>query len=285
MRRKILKNKNLIISLVVVAFFTFLSFFFDQLVVQQENNIRKMNTDTSNKRIEISKGLFLINSIFSISKDLSYSSQIKKNTLDDAYSRHSLFSNPDDYGKFKDQILISGVDGFKKHKIFHEEIFVKVLTNHNNKTDLVIFYIDNFKKNDLFLNAIKSSEYDLTQLTENLDKLYFTKDEFKQLEILQDGGTNWSLLTSHEDPFYIFYSETRDKLNNLGYIGDLLYATGNNIINLHLKEINNYEKQLINYANVKNKKNLYILLSILFQILALSSLMYLFKIIINQEKK
>ena len=285
MRRKILKNKNLIISLIIVAFFTFLSFFFDQLVVQQENNIRKMNTDTSNKRIEISKSLFLINSIFSISKDLSYSSQIKKNTLDDAYSRHSLFSNPDDYGKFKDKILISGVDGFKKHKIFHEEIFMKVLKNHNNKTDLVIFYIDNFKKNDLFLNAIKSSEYDLTQLTENLDKLYFSKDEFEQLEILQGEGTNWSLLTANEDPFYIFYSETRDKLNNLGYIGDLLYTAGNNIINLHLKEINNYEKQLINYANVKNKKNLYILLSILFQILALSSLMYLFKIIINQEKK
>ena len=81
MRRKILKNKKLIISLIIVAFFTFLSFFFDQLVVQQENNIRKINTETSNKRIEISKGLFLINSIFSISKDLSYSSQIKKNTL------------------------------------------------------------------------------------------------------------------------------------------------------------------------------------------------------------
>ena len=285
MKRKILKNKNLIIFSIIVAFFTFLSFFFDQLVVQQENNIRKMNTETSNKRIEISKGLFLINSIFSISKDLSYSSQIKKNTLDHAYSRHSLFSNPEDYGKFKDKILISGVDGFKKHKIFHEEIFINVLKNHNNETDLVKFYIDNFKKDNLFLNAIKTSEYDLTQLNENLDKLYFTKDDFKQLEILQVDGTNWDLLTANKDPFYNFYSEARDKLNDLGYIGDLLYAAGKDIIDLHLKEINIYEKKLIDYSKIKNKKNLYILLSILFQILSLSSLMYLFKIIINQEKK
>ena len=285
MRRKILKNKKLIISLIIVAFFTFLSFFFDQLVVQQENNIRKINTETSNKRIEISKGLFLINSIFSISKDLSYSSQIKKNTLDDAYSRHSLFSDPEDYGKFKDKILISGIDGFKKHKIFHEEIFIKVLENHNSKTDLVKFYIDNFNKYDLFLEGIKASEYDLTQLTENLDKYYFTEDDFKKIKILQDKGTNWDLLTANNDPFYTFYSDAREKLNDLGYIGDLLYSVGNDIINLHLQEIKNYERNLISFSNIKNKKNLFILLSILFQILALSSLMYLFKIIINQEKK
>ena len=284
MRRKILKSKKIIISLIIVAFFTFLSFFFDQLVVQQENNIRKINTKTSNQRIEISKGLFLINSIFSISKDLSYSSQIKKNTLDDAYSRHSLFSDPEDYGKFKDKILISGIDGFKKHKIFHEEIFIKVLENHNSKTDLVKFYLDNFKKNDLFLEGIKSSEYDLTQLTENLDKYYFTEDEFKKLKILQDNGTDWDLLRANNDPFYVFYSDAREKLNDLGYIGDLLYSAGDDIINLHLQEIKNYERNLIFFSNVKNKKNLFILLSILFQILALSSLMYLFKIIINQEK-
>ena len=117
MRRKILKSKKIIISLIIVAFFTFLSFFFDQLVVQQENNIRKINTKTSNQRIEISKGLFLINSIFSISKDLSYSSQIKKNTLDDAYSRHSLFSDPEDYGKFNDKILYNSVQLFYYNQV------------------------------------------------------------------------------------------------------------------------------------------------------------------------
>ena len=285
MRRKILKNKNLIASLIVVAVFTFLSFFFDQLVVQQENDIRKKNSEISNKKVEISKSLFLINSVFSISKDLSYSSQIKKNTLDDAYSREGLFSDPDIYGEYKDKILISGVDGFKKHKKFHDEIFIDVLKNQNSKTDLINFYLDNFRKNDIFLEAIKSSEYDLTRLNQNLDEFYFTEDEFKKLKTLLVDGTNWDLLKADEDPFYIFYSDARDKLNGLGYMGDLLYSAGNGIIDLHLQQIKNYEKRLIDYSNTKNKKNMFILLSILFQILALSSLMYLFKIIINQEKK
>jgi len=285
MRRKIVKNRNLIISLIIVATLTFLSFFFDQLVVQQENNIRKINSSISNQKIELNKNIFLINSIFNISKDLSYSTQIKKNTLDDAYSRRSLFSNPEDYGNYKDKVLLSGEKGFEKHKVFHDEIFLNIINSHNEKNDLVKFYLKNFKKNKIFNDAINTSEYDLSLLLNDLDKYYFSKEEIENFNKLKSEKVNWELLYSEEDPLYNFYSDSRKKINDLGYIWDLVYATGKDVVRLNLEQFTKYERNLINFSKVKNRKNFYILLSILFQILALTSLMVLFKIIINQEKK
>lgn len=285
MRRKILKNKSIIISLVIVATFTFLSFFFDQLVVQQENNIRKKNTEISNKKIELSQNLFLLNSIFNISKDLSYSTRLRKTTLDDAYSRRSLFSNPEDYGNSKDEILLSGVAGFQKHLEYHDEIYLTVLNNHNKKTDTVKFYLDNFKKNKVYLKAIEMSEWNLNYLLEDLDKYYITEDEFEKFRQLRKTKIDWDLFVTNNDPHYNFYSKIRDKLHDLGYLADTLYAASEDVIILHINGIKDYENSLINFSKVKNKKNFYILLSILFQILALTSLMFLFKIIINQDKK
>lgn len=285
MRRKILKNKSIIISLVIVATFTFLSFFFDQLVVQQENNIRKKNTEISNKKIELSQNLFLLNSIFNISKDLSYSTRLRKTTLDDAYSRRSLFSNPEDYGNSKDEILLSGVAGFQKHLEYHDEIYLTVLNNHNKKTDTVKFYLDNFKKNKVYLKAIEMSKWNLNYLLEDLDKYYITEDEFEKFRQLRKTKIDWDLFVTNNDPHYNFYSKIRDKLHDLGYLADTLYAASEDVIILHINGIKDYENSLINFSKVKNKKNFYILLSILFQILALTSLMFLFKIIINQDKK
>ena len=78
MRRSILKNNNIIISLCFVALFTGLSFIFDQRVVQQENTIRDFKAKISNSEINLQKNIFLLNSLFFISKEISYSGQIKK---------------------------------------------------------------------------------------------------------------------------------------------------------------------------------------------------------------
>ena len=284
MRRKILKNKKIIISLVIVAGFTFLSFFFDQLVVQQENKIRKFNTEISNERIKINQNLFLINSIFSVSKDTAYSGQIMKHTLDDAYSRRYLF-NPEEYGKEKENILISGVKAFEKHLIFHDDLFLKILEKHNQKADLIKFYLENFKKNDIFLKSIEESEYNLEPLKKEFDNLYISKGEFEYFKKIRKNLVDWSVTATNQDPFWVFYGEVRDKITKLSYIGDMIYATGEGIAVIHVNKLDEYEKNLLNFSRVKNDKNFFILLSILFQILALTSLMYLFKIIINQEKK
>ena len=70
MRRKIIKNSNIIICLIFVALFTVLSFLFDQRVVQQENEIRKVNSELSNSKILLNENIFLLNSLFNISKEM-----------------------------------------------------------------------------------------------------------------------------------------------------------------------------------------------------------------------
>ena len=283
MRRKILKNKKIIFSLIIVAGFTFFSFFFDQLVVQQENKIRAFNTEISNDKIRINQNLFLINSIFSISKNTAYSGQIMKHTLDDAYTRRYLF-NPDEYGKEKEDILLSGIQGFEKHLIFHDNLFLKVIDKHNQKADLIKFYLENFKKSDIFLKAINESEYNLEPLKQDFNDLYISKDELEYFNKIRKNLVDWSATATDRDPFWVFYSEVREKITKLSYIGDMIYATGEGVASIHINKLNVYEKKLLKFSSIKNNKNFYILLSILFQILALTSLMYLFKIIINQEK-
>ena len=68
------------------------------------------------------------------------------------------------------------------------------------------------------------------------------------------------------------------------HIGDDFHGVLEVIIEKKEKVSRNYDELLIEYSNEKNKKNFFILLSIFFQILSLTSLMLLFKIIINQEK-
>lgn len=286
MRRNVKKNSDIIISLIFVAVFTGASFLFDQLVIQQQNNIRIKESVISDKEMELKGNLFLLNSIINVSKDLSYSSQIKKNTLDDVYSRRSLFNNPDYYHKFKDKILLSGVKGFEKHKNLHDQIYINVLNNHNKKNDLVKSYIEIYKKNDTFLKAIESSEFDVSALLEDFDKYYFTKDEIKERKSLNNRTEiKFEHLASNKDPLYILYSNHRKKLNDLGYMGDLLYVTAQYIGDIQVAALKGYESNLFDYSKIKNKKNFYILLSIIFQILGLASLMLLFKFVINKDKK
>ena len=286
MRREKTKNKSFIKYLVIIASFTLLSFLFDQLVIQKENQIRKINTQKINARIKINEGLFLINSIFDISKTTAFSQQVKKNSLDQIYLRESTFKYPDNFGKEnKHKILISGVDGFAKHKLFHEKLYIELLENHNKTNNLLKFYISNFKNNDIFNNVINNHDEPLVrEYIKDVNKMNFTKEEISQLKKYfkirsyeNDHGTL-------EDPEYKFYANAREKMNNLSYLADLLYLISDDIIDLYFNDMQKYEEALFVYSESKNDKNLFILLSILFQILGLTALMFLFKVIINDDE-
>ena len=70
MRRRIEKNRLILIALLFVAIFTGLSFIFDQNVVQQENKIRQELSNLSNKKIGIQDRVFIQNSLINISKEI-----------------------------------------------------------------------------------------------------------------------------------------------------------------------------------------------------------------------
>jgi len=158
MRRKKLLNKNIYLTLFIVAIFTGLSFIFDQKVVQQENNIRNFDSQISDSKINLQKNLFLMNSIFYISKELSYLGQIKKNTIDDVHLRFNFFKdfidNPESYEDM-DPYRLGNKKGSLKLLDIHKEIFLSTIYNHNKKVKQVNEYINIFLSNDTFLEIVE----------------------------------------------------------------------------------------------------------------------------------
>jgi len=289
MRRKIIKNSNIIICLIFVALFTALSFLFDQRVVQQENEIRKVNSKLSNAKILLNENLFLLNSLFNISKELGVSYRSKIDALDTSATKRSLFDDPSDWGVDNHLALISGVEGYEKLKNDMDKIYINVLKNNNKSVDLLKVYLDIFKQNKIFIkitsNPITESgeEYDFDPLLENIDKYYFTQEEIDKIPFKEN--LNLNLLASNKDPLYQLYNEHRERITEFSRLGDYMKELTKLLIVEELKNYRLYEQALLDYSSVKNKKNLYILISILFQILGLTFLMILFKVVISQEKK
>lgn len=288
MRRKKLLNKNIYLTLFIVAIFTGLSFIFDQKVVQQENNIRNFDSQISDSKINLQKNLFLMNSIFYISKEISYLGQIKKNTIDDVQLRFNFFKdfidNPESYEDM-DPYRAGNKKGSLKLLDIHKEIFLSTIYNHNKKVKQVDEYINIFLSNDTFLE-ITEKLYKADKFynkIKNINNFYISDDEINKIPF--DNKTPYHLLYSDKDPFYIFYSDLRDRMHEFANVGDMMHAIAIDLVDIQKNNFKAYEKILINFSSEKNKKNFYILLSILFQISALTALMVLFKLIILQEKK
>lgn len=288
MRRKKLLNKNIYITLLIVAIFTGLSFIFDQKVVQQENNIRNFESKISDSKINLQKNLFLMNSIFYISKELSYLGQIKKNTIDDVHLRFNFFKdfidNPE-YYQDMNPYRLGNKEGSIKLLNIHKQIFLSTIYNHNKKVKQVNKYINIFLSNDTFLKITeklyKGDKF--YNKIKNINNFYISDDEINKIPF--DNKTPYHLLYSDKDPFYNFYSDLRDRMHEFANIGDMMHAVAIDLVEIQKTNFKDYEEILINFSSEKNKKNFYILLSILFQISALTALMVLFKLIILQEKK
>ena len=289
MRRKILKNKQIIICLILVAIFTGLSFLFDQRVVQQENEVRKISSKLSSSKIILNENLFLLNSLFNISKEMGVSFRMKIDALDETASNRSLFDDPLEWGENYNLALISGTEGYEKIKNILNGIYINVLKNNNKNVDLVKTYLGIFKQNEVFIKIISraSSEsgkdYNLDLLLENFDKYYFTEEEINKIPFQK--SLEYSSLDSNEDQLYNLYTEHRDRIALFHDLGYEMKELTKLLIKEQFKNYNLYEQSLSQYLLVKSKKNLYILISILFQILGLTFLMVLFKVIIIQEKK
>ena len=74
-------------------------------------------------------------------------------------------------------------------------------------------------------------------------------------------------------------------MHSFSQIGIYTLEIAEDLSLLQSDNFDEYTKLLKDFTNSKNKKNLYILLSIFFQILSLTSIMILFKIVVSIEKK
>ncbi len=279
MRRSPIVNRATIIFLILSGMFNLLSYSLDQMVVQQEDNIREVTREMNLQKTELDTLRQSLNTLEDLTYSTDRSLQNLLNNLDNI-SRFVQFFNIHSESKKKIE------DRFRQ--IFTDESIIKInKTYQKNFYDLI--YEINARMNEILLNfsyTFSSGRgYELIK-----DRTNFRKTlDLKKIpeDILKD--FNFDKFDSDEniDKNYIIYSDIHTKLVQLDTLNaELGYLSRRIIQPEYIKLFSNYYDILDQYSSSLSKKNYYILCSILSQILGITFFLLLFRsILINREKK
>ena len=288
MRREQKKNNKLVIIIVLAGICTLLSFFFDQRVVQTEDKIRKLEIELNDKRINISNLQSTINSINELSFDTIKSINYYKDRIDLFYLYNGIL-NTQIYGTEDEQTkYFQNIDKKKLQELKsnYKKNAKSILKSYDYKLDEIKILNDQIIKNKFVREIIVFNDgYGLISGDFNDYKANNKINDFPFDKYLPDS----ELLEMTEEEFqnqddYLIYSRIRDPMSE---IDDIEYEYWDLLQRLKVK-YNNYftffTDDLEYYGTQKNKNNLHILLSIFFQILSLTILLYLFKVMIGEKK-
>ena len=294
--RRNLNSKKLIFIILLTALFTVASYFFDQLVIRTEDNLRNSKINLENSTVKISNMANVRNEIYSLEL-LAVSSAIRLGKLRNYW--------------FKNILLL-------KHpelSNYYEEEF-KSSFNTRFKVESVIKYriLDFYKDIVWTHNTIRKRMKNIYDWQENLFPKYFEKIDgiiysnypevdykkiFVEIEPLLNFKNFWQNYAEiiYDDDKYYEAFENFDLLN-WSDLHKYSYALINsiefyeNLLNNDFKYLETSEEKEIKVRNslieeislTNTKKNYYILISIICQIFSLFTLLVLFRTLIIKKK-
>jgi len=270
------KLNTISIKLVVlIAFFTLISFVFDQLVIQTENKIRDVDFEYERNFNEYLRAKGVLINI----NDLVYRAAEKnENFIDRA------------------EILEKAIYNIKFNKVYFENNFNDIFESDLN-TNLQTIFINRYKS--MYLEIFEEST-DLFRLVRGLpirameEKKFSVSnqdvfDNMMELEKVLNSNTEfYNTYKFYEKKKIITYNDYLDLRANLRQFLDYYSSSS-----VYLTQINDvyqnyyiyYGEKNYEYLDILNKnqnlKNFYILLSVLAQILSLFFLLVLFKTLLN----
>ena len=270
------KLNTISIKLVVlIAFFTLISFVFDQLVIQTENKIRDVDFEYERNFNEYLRAKGVLINI----NDLVYRAAEKnENFIDRA------------------EILEKAIYNIKFNKVYFENNFNDIFESDLN-TNLQTIFINRYKS--MYLEIFEEST-DLFRLVRGLPIRAMEEKKFSvsnqdvfnnmmELEKVLNSNTEfYSTYKFYEKKKIITYNDYLNLRANLRQFLDYYSSSS-----VYLTQINDvYQNYYIYYGDKnyeyldtlnknQNLKNFYILLSVLAQILSLFFLLVLFKTLLN----
>ena len=244
---------------------------FDQLVIQQENNIRNLEYELNEITNEIEDRQFAFKISNEIKSKLYFDTKFLSENISLVNSRLL------DMEKLKNDIKDlkkNSVTFYSKDKDFFSD---KMFNNYKKLFSSIIKQFDQLR-NDISLmsNELLEFEKDKTVRDKLLNDIKFSKrSDYDDDYIFDASGFG----------FYEIIIEAQLDIND--YLAKYFilnkYSNNlNNLINLTIYDLNNLTEKI---SNLKNKKNFLILLSILSQIVGLTFLILLFRNIIIENIK
>lgn len=280
MRRGISFTRKAYVMLAITASFNLMAIVFDQLVVQQEDKIRKFDHIINEQKQEVSQNLYA-NKIF---KELSFKVQFNASDLitDINYLvRATNFLNSNLSKKISNDQIVDLRETYIKK--------IKNLVNkfHNSINDTK-FVFEKISKDSSFIKFLKKERaidddsnpsYPINRIEKTFQKVIDSKNDYFL------SNYNFNALTEKEQsdnfPIYTRLYKELTTFNDLKYGLDDLSVLFKDEFNTSFSL---YSILLDDYAELKNLKNYLILISILFQILGLVSLIFLFRTLILENK-
>lgn len=268
MRRGRARNFSIlsITFLILAAFFNLVSYAFDQIIVQDEDKIRKLQRSLQIDRNNLNNLGSSINFLQDLSYEIDYESNKLLSLLGFNAKAYATFKNED---IFEDSLVlnISKIDNERLSNVYKEK-----LKENIDQTNL---RIDNLYKVFEY-NFSSGLGYDLIKET----------DVFKSIELRKISKIPESYKEDYfkkETDRYKLYSEIYKYISELTSfaedLGDLGLSLQENFSNNYV----DYYNSLDEFSSDQNNTNYFILFSIFSQILGLTFLLLLFRYLINEN--
>ena len=294
--RRGLKNKVSIILIIIIAIFTLLSYFFDQLVIRHEDNLRNSQIEFNNLNTKIAN----MNSVSMQLTNAADTTLVKiinfKRYRNYWFKNILLITNYDNFPKLQDKEIINSFNDSPKY------------INRLIKSRFIDFYLSLVGE----INGNKKKLYNIYGWNMNLFPQYITKSDGKEY---YDGPTvsykdlfnqNIDLFNFKEYDIYLkIILNDKDKseaINNftIKHWSDLhkfTYILGNELNKFYKIPLDDSflidelisENETLRYdmmetiRTASTKKNYFILSSIICQITSLLFLLILFRRLINYK--
>ena len=295
MRRNLNSGKSVYLIL-LVAFFTLTSYFFDQLVIRKEDNLRNLKIKLNNTNITIDNMSNVIIELTSV-QEFTSTSYVRLKKTSNYWFKNLLLINHDSIPADIKQDIMSNFESESTAiwmiKTRFLELYQDCIWTHNSsKKNLENIYQ---WQRSLFPKYFESVDGITYSKFPNIDfEVIF--DEIKPL-LVNKNFLRYAEIVYEEDKFNEAYDNftiqdwadvhkySYNLINNLEFYYNIIADDVKYLEELFEKEENLRNSLIEKITTTNSRKNYFILSSIISQILSLLALLILFRVLLLNNKK
>ena len=294
--RRNLNSGKFVYLILLVAFFTLASYFFDQLVIRKEDNLRNLKIKLTNTNITIDNISNVIIELTSV-QEYTSTSYVRLKKTSNYWFKNLLLINHDSIPADIKQDIMSNFESESTAiwiiKTRFLELYQDCIWTHNSsKKNLENIYQ---WQGSLFPKYFESVDGITYSKFPNIDfEVIF--DEIKPL-LVNKNFLHYSEIVYEEDKFNEAYDNftiqdwadvhkySYNLINNLEFYYNIIADDIKYLEELFEKEENLRNSLIEKITTTNSKKNYFILSSIISQILSLLALLILFRVLLLNNKK
>ena len=294
--RRNLNSGKFVYLILLVAFFTLASYFFDQLVIRKEDNLRNLKIKLTNTNITIDNISNVIIELTSV-QEFTSTSYVRLKKTSNYWFKNLLLINHDSIPVDIKRNIVSNFesesDAIWMIKTRFLELYKDIIWTHNssrkNLENIYQWQQSLFPKYFESVDGITYSKFpdiDFSVIFDEIKPLLVNKNFLRYAEIVNKADK----FDEAYDNFTIqdwadFHKYTYNLINNLEYYYNIIVDDVKYLEELFEKDENIRNSLIEKITTTNSRKNYFILSSIISQILSLLALLILFRVLLLNNKK